>query len=161
AYGHTYVMLNTPAIAPLGEAKPNTEIFRSLAQRMGFTEPCFKESDEEMARQALMGMKGITVESLREKGWQSMNVGDAPFAEGHFPTPWGKCEFYSERLEYLDPLPTYIPPREDRLSNPQLATRFPLVLISPPAHHFLNSTFANLFHAAEVGPTLEIHPADA
>jgi anaerobic selenocysteine-containing dehydrogenase len=161
AYGHTYVMLNTPAISPLGEAKPNTEIFRLLAERMGFTEPCFRESDEEMARQALAGLNGITLESLREKGWQSLNVGDAPFADGHFPTPSGKCEFYSERLEYLDPLPAYIPPREDRLSNPQLAMRFPLALISPPAHHFLNSTFVNLFHADEAGPTLEIHPADA
>ena len=53
SYGHTYVMLNTPAIQPLGESKPNTEIFRLLAERMGFDEPCFKDSDEDMARQAL------------------------------------------------------------------------------------------------------------
>ena len=162
SYGHTYAMLNTPAIEPLGEGKPNTEIFRLLASRMGFEEPCFRDSDEDMVRQALVGLNGnITLEELRANGWASLGIGDAPFAEGRFPTPSGKCEFYSERLKDLDPLPTYIPPREDRLSNPALAKQFPLALISPPAHHFLNSTFVNLFHAKEAGPTLEIHPDDA
>jgi anaerobic selenocysteine-containing dehydrogenase len=161
AYGHTYSMLNTPAIQPLGESKPNTEIFRLLAQRMGFDDPCFKDSDEDMVNQALAGVKGITLQQLKENGWVALGVGDAPFANGNFPSPSGKCELYSDRLKDLDPLPTYIPPREDRLSNPSLAAKFPLVLISPPAHHFLNSTFVNLFNVKEVGPTLEIHPADA
>jgi len=161
AYGHTYAMLNTPAIRPLGESKPNTEIFRLLAKHMGFEDPCFEDSDEDLIRQALTGVKGISLDELREKGWVSLRIGDAPFAEGNFPTPSGKCEIYSERLKDLDPLPTYIPPREDRLSNPALAQKFPLVLISPPAHHFLNSTFVNLFQEKEVGPALEIHAADA
>ena len=161
SYGHTYSMLNTPAIAPVGESKPNTEIFRLLSGRMGFDDPCFKDSDEVLVRQALNGMNGITLDVLKEKGWASIGVGDAPFAEGHFPTPSGKCEFYSERMKDLDPLPTYVPPREDRLSNPVLAQKFPLVLISPPAHHFLNSTFANQFHEKEAGPKLEIHASDA
>jgi len=161
SYGHTYSMLNTPAIAPLGDSKPNTEIFRLLAGRMGFDELCFKDSDEELVRQALHGVKGVTFEGLQEKGWVSLGIGDAPFANGNFPTPSGKCEFYSERLKELDPLPTYIPPREDRLSNPDLARQFPLSLISPPAHHFLNSTFVNLFAGKEIEPTLEIHPVDA
>ena len=161
AYGHTYAMLNEAAIDALGQSKPNTEIFRLLAARMGFDDPCFQDSDEEMARQALTGLKGITMDRLKEKGWAPIGVGDAPFAQGNFPTPSGKCEFYSERLKDLDPLPTYIPPREDRLSNPTLARKFPLVLISPPAHHFLNSTFVNQFHEKEIGPTLEIHAADA
>jgi len=164
-YGHTYAMLNKPAIEPVGESKPNTEIFRLLAARMGFDDACFKDSDEEMTRQSLIGMNGnVTLEELESKGWASLGVGDAPFARGGFPTPSGKCEFYSERmktLEHLDPLPTYIPPREDRLSNPSLAKQYPLALISPPAHHFLNSTFVNLFHQKETGPTLEIHPLDA
>ena len=133
SYGHTYAMFNTPAIEPLGESKPNTEIFRMLAARMGFDEPCFHDSDEDMVRQSLQGLKpGVTLDQLKEKGWASLEVGDAPFAQGNFPTPSGKCEFYSERLKDLDPLPTYIPPREDRLSNPSLAKSFPLALISPP-----------------------------
>ena len=161
SYGHTYAMLNMPAIRPLGESKPNTEIFRLLAKRMGFDEPCFDDSDEDLIRQALTGVKGISLDELKDKGWVSLRIGDAPFAEGNFPTPSGKCEFYSERLKDLDPLPTYVPPREDRLSNPALAQKFPLVLISPPAHHFLNSTFVNLFQEKEVGPALEIHAVDA
>jgi anaerobic selenocysteine-containing dehydrogenase len=161
SYGHTYSMLNTPAIEALGESKPNTEIFRLLAARMGFDEPAFKDTDEELVRQGLQGVHGITVDALQEKGWISLDVGDAPFANGNFPTPSGQCEFYSDRLKDLDPLPTYIPPREDRLSNPLLARKFPLALISPPAHHFLNSTFVNLFAGKEIAPTLEIHPIDA
>jgi anaerobic selenocysteine-containing dehydrogenase len=162
SYGHTYSMLNTPAIQALGESKPNTEIFRLLAERMGFNDTCFKDSDEDLVQQAMDGLNGnVTLEELKTHGWASLQVGDAPFARGGFPTPSGKCEFYSERLKDLDPLPTYIPPREDRLSNPSLAKRFPLALISPPAHHFLNSTFVNLFHQKEITPTLEIHPADA
>jgi anaerobic selenocysteine-containing dehydrogenase len=162
AYGHTYAMLNTPAVKPLGESKPNTEIFRLLAARMGFDDPCFKDTDEELVQQALQGLNGsVFFEDLRAKGWGPLQIGDAPFARGGFPTPSGKCELYSERMQDLDPLPAYIPPREDRLSNPSLAKEFPLVLISPPAHHFLNSSFVNLFHRKEAGPTLEIHPEDA
>src|SRR5205814_7803806 len=136
-------------------------IFRMLAKHMGFDEPCFNDSDEDMGRQAIAAMEGISLEDLKEKGWIPLGIDDAPFANGGFPTPSGKCEFYSERLKDLDPLPTYIPPREDRISNPALAQEFPLVLISPPAHHFLNSTFVNLFQEKELGPTLEIYVTDA
>ncbi len=163
SYGHAYVMLNTPAIAPLGQAKPNTEVFRLLADRMGFTDAPLKDSDEKMARDILAGM-GIQLEELQPKGWVRLPLAEAPFAKGNFPTPSGKCELYSSRMEtieHLDPLPAYIPPREDRLSNSDLARSFPLALISPPAHHFLNSTFVNIFDEDEVGPTLEIHPSDA
>jgi anaerobic selenocysteine-containing dehydrogenase len=162
SYGHTYSMLNTPAIQPVGESKPNTEIFRLLAARMGFDDPCFRDTDDDLVAQALRGSNvKATADELKTKGWVSLEVGDAPFAHGGFPTPSGKCEFYSERLKDLDPLPTYIAPREDRLSNPSLAKAFPLALISPPAHHFLNSTFVNVFHEKELGPTLQIHPTDA
>jgi anaerobic selenocysteine-containing dehydrogenase len=161
SYGHTYVLANNPAIEPLGECKPNSEIFRLLARRMGFDSSCFSDSDEDMAQQALSTCDGIKLDDLKEKGWIRLKVPDAPFANGGFPSPSGKCEFYSERLEDLDPLPVYIPPREDRLSNPSLAERFPLALISPPAHHFLNSTFVNVLGDKEHGPTLEIHPEDA
>jgi anaerobic selenocysteine-containing dehydrogenase len=161
SYGHTYSMLNTPAIDHLGESKPNTEIFRLMAERMGFEDSCFQDSDEDLVKQALSGMDRVRLDELKQKGWVSLEVGDAPFAEGNFPTPSRKCEFYSERLKDLDPLPTYVPPREDRLSNPTLAQKYPLVLISPPAHHFLNSTFVNQFQEKEIGPTLEINGFDA
>jgi anaerobic selenocysteine-containing dehydrogenase len=171
AYGHMYVMLNQPAIEPIGEAKPNSEVFRLLAERMGFTDDCFKDSDEELIRQAITSpnprMQGITLEELKEKGWQRLNVPErfAPFAEGNFPTPSGKCEFFSETLakQGIDPLPTYIAPRETVQDAPQLARKYPLAVISPPAHNFLNSSFANLpsFVKAEKEPYLDIHPNDA
>jgi len=171
AYGHIYMLINKPAIEPLGEAKPNSEVFRLLAERMGFAEDCFKESDEEIARQAINydhpRMRGMTFEELKERGWMRLSVPEkfAPFAEGGFPTPSGKCEFFSETLAKrgLDPLPTYIPPRESAQTAPELAKKYPLAIISPPAHNFLNSSFANLptFVKAEKEPHLEIHPSDA
>ncbi len=171
AYGHLYMLINKPAIEPIGEAKPNSEVFRLLAERMGFTEDCFKDSDEEIARQAINydhpRMRGMTFEELKEKGWMRLSVPEtfAPFAEGNFPTPSGKCEFFSETLakQGVDPLPTYIPPRESVQTAPELAKKYPLAIISPPAHNFLNSSFANLptFVKAEKEPHLEIHPADA
>jgi anaerobic selenocysteine-containing dehydrogenase len=171
AYGHIYMLINKPAIEPLGEAKPNSEVFRLLAERMGFTEDCFKDSDEEIARQAINydhpRMRGMTFDELKERGWMRLSVPEkfAPFAEGGFPTPSGKCEFFSETLakQGLDPLPTYIPPRESAQTAPELAKKYPLAIISPPAHNFLNSSFANLptFVKAEKEPHLEIHPSDA
>jgi anaerobic selenocysteine-containing dehydrogenase len=171
SYGHLYVLANNPAIAPVGESLANSEVFRRLAARMGFDEPCFRDSDEEICRQALKSasprMRGIAWETVKERGWQRLEVpaSFAPFAEGGFPTPSGKCELYSEALERqgVDPLPFYNPPAESPTSNPQLAARFPLAFISPPARNFLNSTFANLkrFRDAEGGPRLEMHPEDA
>lgn len=169
AYGHLYMGWNSRAIEPLGEATPNTEVFRRLAAKMGFDEPCFKDDDEMIARQALdvdhAALDGITLESLQEHGWQRLNVPRpwAPFAQGNFFTPSGKCELYSEQMarDGFDPLPTYTPPRESAATNPRLAERYPLTLISPPAHHFLNSTFVNVLSRFEGEPTLEINPIDA
>jgi len=171
SYGHLYVVANNQAIAPVGEAKPNSEVFRLLARRMGFADACFDDSDEDLCRQALGSgaprMRGIEWDSLKEQGWQRLAVPEsfAPFAEGGFPTPSGKCEFYSETAVKLglDPLPCYTPPRENVDSAPELAQRYPLAFISPPCRNFLNSSFANLpfARASEKEPRLDIHPDDA
>jgi anaerobic selenocysteine-containing dehydrogenase len=171
SYGHLYALANNPAIAPLGEAKPNTEVFRLLAARMGFSESCFRDTDDDLARQAFLAQHpraaGIDWDVMKERGFQRLAVADAhaPFANGDFPTPSGKCELYSATLakEGHDPLPTFVPPRESVASNPALAERYPLAFISPPARNFLNSSFANLpaFVAEEKTPRLEIHPDDA
>jgi len=162
AYGHLYMMANNPAIAPMGEAKPNTEIFRLLAARMGFDDPCFRDSDDALASVAFVQFDW---ESLKQKGWQKLEVPDAPFACGNFPTPSGKCEFYSESMKKdgLDPLPTYIPNYESAASAPELAAKYPLAMISPPARNFLNSTFVNVqsLRATEGEPQLDISPDDA
>ena len=168
AYGHLYMMANNAAIAPMGEAKSNAEIFRLLAARMGYTDPCFLETDEQLAAQAFRKDDARAVhfdwESLKRKGWQKLAMPAAPFAEGGFPTPSGKCEFYSATMlaDGLDPVPTYIPPYESVASNPALAARYPLAMISPPARNFLNSSFVNVtsLRATEGEPHLDIHPED-
>jgi anaerobic selenocysteine-containing dehydrogenase len=169
SYGHLYMMANNAAIAPMGEAKANTEIFRLLAAKMGFDDDCFKESDDELAAQAFNAQDvraiGFDWDALKQKGWQKLNMPDAPFAQGGFPTPSGKCEFYSAQMaaDGLDPLPAYIPPYESAASNPELAARYPLAMISPPARNFLNSTFVNVksLRSAEGEPHLDIHPDDS
>ena len=170
-YGHAYALVNNPAIAPLGDALPNTEIFRRLAARMGFTDACFADSDEAIARQAFDASKPrgqIDWAQLASRGWQRAPwtgaAGSfAPFAHGGFGTPSGKCEFFCARLAAigLDPLPAYIAPYE--VGNAELAGRYPLALISPPARNFLNSTFVNVdsLRATEGEPGLDLHPADA
>jgi anaerobic selenocysteine-containing dehydrogenase len=171
SYGHLYVLLNQPAIAPVGEALPNTEVFRRIAKAMGLTEPALFEDDETLIRQTLdtthPRMQGITFDTLRAQGWQRLNVPElyAPFAEGGFPTPSGKCEFFSDtaRAMGLDPLPTFTAPIESVQNDPARAKTYPLAIISPPQRHLLNSTFANLplFLDAEKEPHLDIHPDDA
>ncbi|MCU0627822.1 MAG: molybdopterin-dependent oxidoreductase [Gemmatimonadaceae bacterium] len=171
AYGHYHVTLNTPAIAPLGESLPNTEIFRRLARAMGLDDPCFADDDITLIRQALASnaprLEGITFEALRERGWMRLAVPRPflPYADGGFPTPSGRCEFVSPRLAEsgFDPVPTYIPPYELPETAPALAARFPLQLISSPAHQFLNTTFVNVgsLRRAAREPECIVHPHDA
>jgi anaerobic selenocysteine-containing dehydrogenase len=163
SYGHTDVLLNRPAIAPVGEARPNTAIFRALAQRMGpawgLDHPCFADDDEALCRQAYG--EAIDFEHLLAHGHVTLPVPDAPFAQGGFPTPSGRFEFFSERLaaQGLDGLPDFLPNHE----TPQPGDRYPLAMISPAARHFLNSSFANLKSLRDIErtPVLEIHPDDA
>ena len=171
SYGHLFAVANNRAIDPLGEALPNTEVFRRLAAKMGFDEPCFSESDDDIARRAYRWSdaraQGLDWEAMKESGWQRLNVPReyAPFAQGNFPTPSRKCEFWSEKLRAQghDPLPEILLPRESAASNADLAARYPLAFISPPARNFLNSSFANLpaFVTEEKTPRLDIHPDDA
>jgi anaerobic selenocysteine-containing dehydrogenase len=183
SYGHLYVQSNNQAIAPLGESKPNTEVFRLLARAMGFESELFEESDEQLAARSLgepgpsatgwgvtsgvgTALQGITLEATKA-GPVRLNLPRdwAPFAEGQFPTPSGKCELYSEREARAgrDPLPHYVPPHEDPQTKPELAAKYPLQLLTPPASSFLNSTFANLAPQRKAAGErrLEIHPTDA
>jgi anaerobic selenocysteine-containing dehydrogenase len=187
-YGHTHLALNRPAIAPLGESLPNSEIFRRLAAAMGYREPCFCESDEQMLRDLVQRQKhprfaGITWERLLAEGFARLALPQpyAAFAQGDFPTPSGKCEFYSERmaLDGYDPLPEYTAPRWQQASaadeqieagsnageewRMQTPAARQLVCISPPAHSYLNTTFGvvDRLRAREGEPLLQIHPRDA
>jgi anaerobic selenocysteine-containing dehydrogenase len=172
SYGHLYVQTSERAIAPLAEARCNNDVFRLLARALRFEPDLFEVSDLELAAQALTNgaapaFDGITLDRLRGNGPVRVNLPAdyAPFAEGRFPTPSGKCELYSTALAArgLDPLPTYTPPHEDPQTRPDLAARFPLQMVSPPAPAFLNSTFVNIADLRKSAgePTVEIHPEDA
>jgi anaerobic selenocysteine-containing dehydrogenase len=154
SYGHTYAMLNQPAIQPLGECKPNSQIFRELAQRLGFTESCFADSDEQLARTAF---PGVDHAALQRDGWVKLPLPEAPFADGNFLTPDGKVHIDAPGYG----VPDYVPPHEG-VHSP-LAAQYPLAMISPPARNFLNSSFVNVasLREAEREPLLEMHPQDA
>ncbi len=174
-----YVQTNEPAIEPRFEAKSNNDVFRLLARRLGLERELFEVSDEELAALALKvapsprrstsasPFNGISVERLRREGPIRLDLPAAytPFAAGNFSTPSGKCEFVSQTLatQGIDPLAGYTPPFEDPRTKPELAARFPLQLVSPPAPSFLNSTFVNIdsLRKAAGEPTVEIHPHDA
>ena len=159
SYGHTDALLNRPAIAPLGEAKPNTQIFRELAAHLGFTEPCFADDDMALCRMAYGD--AVDFDELLHHGFATLKTPEAPFAQGKFPTPSGKCEFFSARLaaQGLDGLPDHVPNYEAFASSPL----YPLAMISPPARNFLNSTFVNVrsLQDSEREPLLEMHASDA
>ena len=158
AYGHTSALLNEPAIAPLGQSRPNTAIFRALAARMGFTEPCFADDDETLVRGAYKP-EVVPFALLQRQGWAPLPVPDAPFADGGFPTPSGKVIVDAPGLG----VPDHVPNHESAATTPELAARYPLAMISPPARHFLNSTFVNVksLRSIEGEPLVELHPQDA
>lgn len=170
---HLYASYSDAAIPPVGESKSDYEVFRLLAEAMNFDEPCFRESLDEIAAAGFDNpsnpfLEGVTAERLKREKLVRLNLPTKPylaFADGHFPTASGKIEIYSARLEAegMDPLPTYEPAQEGRGGDRDLRRRYPLQMVAPPNHHFLNSSFAEIprLMAKEVRPTLEIHPGDA
>jgi len=158
SYGHTYALINEPAVPPPGQSKSNTQIFRELAARMGFDEACFADDDETLARAALRP-QWVDFEALRARGWVKLALPEAPFAEGRFPTPEGKAMADAPGLG----VPDFVPAYESRASAPELARRYPLAMISPPARNFLNSTFVNVRSLRDIEgePLLEMHADDA
>jgi anaerobic selenocysteine-containing dehydrogenase len=168
SWGQPYLANNEPAIAPVGDALPNAEIFRRLAERLEFTDPVFQLTDEELAEAATAPLGAARVGELRERGWIRMDRPEhaVPYANGGFQTPTGKCEFYSRSQADagLDPLPSYRPANESPAGDPARALRFPLILLTAKGgHHFLNSSYANVDRAlnAERPALLDIHPDDA
>jgi anaerobic selenocysteine-containing dehydrogenase len=150
SWGHHYVTWNEQAIEPCGEAKPNTEAFRLLAERLGLDDPCFRDSDAELVEQLLAGFEQ---DGLRERGWTKVDLGQGPtpHANGGFGTETGRAIMHAR----------YEPPAE--VADAMLAERFPLALITPKTHLFLNSTFPNQRrqHAAQPAPEVVVSPEDA
>jgi anaerobic selenocysteine-containing dehydrogenase len=170
AYGHLYLAWNEPAVPPPGQCLPATEMFRRLARTMGLDAPALYDSDETIARQLLESghpsLADITFEELKARGWMRLNYPDpfVPFAAG-FPTPSGKLEFVSDRMAQsgLDPVAGYTPAHETSQRDTALAREYPLALVTPADHYFLNSIFANLPRQQRRSgvATLLIHPYDA
>jgi len=170
AYGHIYLGWNEPAVGAPGECLPHTEIFRRLGRRLGVTEPCVYDSDDDLARSVLdspdPALAGITLEQLKREGWRRLAVPTpfVPFADG-FPTPSGRLQFVSPAMAEagLDPVPAYTPPAEAAQDGTELARRFPLALIAPASHYLLNSMFANVpeLERRQGAPSIVLHPADA
>jgi anaerobic selenocysteine-containing dehydrogenase len=172
SWGHLYLSYNNPAITPLGEAVSNTELFRRLAAAMEIDDPFFFRSDDEMIEASMdwsnPALQGISLEQLKKTGFARLSLQHpddwAPHREGNFPTPSGKCEFKSsiaeggnfvvplfrqgyggdQAGESVDPLPHYIAPNENPSTAPVKAQSYPLSLISPKSHAFLNSNYGNL-----------------
>ena len=159
SYGHTDVLLNRPAIAPRGQCKPNTQVFRELAQAMGYQDDCFTQDDQTLCRAAYGS--AVDFDELLSRGFSTLKITDAPFAQGNFPTASGKCEFFSARLAAIgqDGLPDHLPNHESLGTDPA----YPLAMISPPARNFLNSSFVNVesLRESEGEPLLEMHATDA
>src|SRR5712671_5499566 len=181
AYGHYYVQVSDQAIEPLGECRSNVEVFRALAERMGFNDPCFSESIDEMIDGALASsnpwLEGINRERLESERQVRLNFSGQspaasgkpeatepflPFANGNFRTPSGKAELYSEAMKAqgLDPVAAFTPPEESRHGA---RSAFPLELLARKADNFLNSSFSNLpsVQAMEETNLLEMHSNDA
>ena len=172
SWGHLYLTYNAKSVESPGEAIPNSEIFRRLAERMGYEEEQFKWSDSECLENYVNwdapACDGIDLDYLRKNGFARLNLGTkddrVPHKEGNFPTPSGKCEIKLEGAtnfvagpfrqmydafqpgEPLDTLPDYVPPRESPETNPELAKKYPLNIVSPKSHGFLNSCYANMDH---------------
>src|ERR1700733_14986264 len=176
AYGHYHLQVSDQAMEPLGECRSNVDLFRALAERMGFDDDCFRETVDSMIESALDSpnpfLKGITRERLENERQIRLNFGGdeaaetpfLPFAKGNFPTPSGKAEFYSEALKKLglDPVVDFTPPEESRHGSG--AEGHPLELLARKPDNHLNSTFANLESVRKMEPwigTLEMHPTDA
>ncbi|WP_151733675.1 molybdopterin-containing oxidoreductase family protein ['Paenibacillus yunnanensis' Narsing Rao et al. 2020] len=172
SYWHHYVQLQEPVLEAPGECKSNAEVFRLLGQAMGFDGGVFGQTDEELIREALdyennPYLNGVTLELLQKQRFVKLDMTpQAAFLES-LPTPSGRIELYSRamELEGLPPLPTYTPLKEgyDGVRRPGSGAAYPLMFLSPPNHHFLNSTFANVekHQQLEKRPVLQIHPADA
>jgi len=154
AYGHLYLQVSQQAIDPLGECRSNVDLFRELAQRIGFDDACFQENVDAMIDGALSSgapqLAGITRERLEREPQARLNVhGDGsdkpwlPFANG-FATPNGRARLYDAALieQGMDPVAEFIPPEESRHTDNE--RKFPLELLARKADNFLNSSFVNL-----------------
>ena len=174
AYGHWHFNLNKPVIEPLGESCCNTDLFRRMAQKMGYVEEgddAFTQTDEEMIRDILFDdevnplMEGVTYEELVKNGWAraSDNSKRRDFLNNGWPTASKKIEIFSQTLadEGQDQLPTYNPEVEGQ-EDPKRKD-YPIQVLSSAAHYFIGDSFQSVprLQAMMSRPTVEMSVSDA
>lgn len=169
AYLSWYISLNEKAIEPLGECKSNVDMFKGLAKAMGFDDPEFDLTTEEIIRETLENagdiFNGLTYEDLKEKHWYKVTPG-VPYADKKFPTPSGKIEFYSEKIKEdagLHPVAEYVPERESKEGSPELYAKYPLSFMTLHTKNLINGQMSQLPHIQAVAgePLLFMNPVDA
>jgi hypothetical protein len=156
AYGHTDVLLNRPAIAPLGEAKPNTPDLSRAGAAHGLHEPCFADRTTSPVPHRLRRCGGLR--AAAGQGFASLRLCRRALRRGPLPhavRPLRVLQRAPGRAGALDGLPDHVPNYE----APGSSTQFPLAMISPPARNFLNSTFVNVQSLRDIEgePLLEMH----
>jgi anaerobic selenocysteine-containing dehydrogenase len=163
AYGHYYLQMARPALQAAGQARSNVAIFRELAGRMGFSEPCFIESEDDMIRGLLdtphRFFAGITIEELDRHHRARLRVAAdgapfLPFTDGGYGTPSGKCDLSAESL-------AYVPPVESRHGDAALRRRYPLEMIAAKSDEGMNTTFGYRDDVDEATSVAVLHPDDA
>ncbi|MCQ6265942.1 molybdopterin oxidoreductase family protein [Fictibacillus sp. WQ 8-8] len=154
SYWHKYTQIQEPVIEPYGESKSNPDVFRLLAEAMGFQDDVFTDSDEEMIEQAFhypanSYIEDIDLQALKEN--QFVKAKNTPLFSGRLPTPSGKIELYSKKMEEdgYPALPTYIPLPADG--------DHPFLFVPGPNHNFLNSTFSNNDKHIQLEKTPQLH----
>lgn len=152
-------------VAPPGEARSNRQLFGDLAQALGFGEACFAQDDDALIRELLAAdhpaIRGLDRARLDAQGW-------APVAAETTDRRFGPDRALPEdlRLRFADATlaaPEYLPPKESEEGSPDRFARYPLALVTPSGHSFLNSNYAGEagLTAEEIRPTLYLHPDDA
>jgi len=163
AYGHHWLQRGEAVIPPVGEALPNTEIFRRLAARFGFDEPCFKATDRELIDEAIDGsdprMRGVRPSEISVQEALRMSAADgrplALFDTVMPATPSGKVELVSDTLAQR-----WGPEARLATYRPRTA-KLPLSLISPASDKRISSTLLGLGGKPGEAPPLLINPIDA
>jgi anaerobic selenocysteine-containing dehydrogenase len=172
AYGNYFYNYSEQAIERQGESLDNQELFRQLAKAMGYDDPCFSQSDDDMLREILDPevnplMEGITLDRLKRDGYARAAL-DSPrrwgVNSGKWPTPSGKIEIWSEALakQGVDPLPMHLQEAEG-FESVEIRKTYPLQVISAATHYFIGASFQYVPRLQEMTarPTFEVSPQDA
>ena len=168
SYGHHYVQLAIPVLAPAGQSRPNWDVFAALARAFGVATDHYGKDAPTLIDEYLASgnetVRGITYDRLMRERSVRLDLPRPylPFANGA-PTPSGRVEFVSPSMAAmgLPALPTWTPLRES--PDADLARRYPLQCLVPPNRFFLNSSFSQSerLRGRQGPPTVFVSPADA